>query len=441
MIERLTTQLVIVGAGPAGLAAANEASRHGLATLLVDDQPQPGGRLHKRRAGLTCAAGKSGAEIRSGISVFGISDRGSLLAEGPKGCPVLIESDITLLAPGAVERPFLIPGGTLKNVMSASIARRRGLIDALPEQGPVILAGHGPYLLATAARLAALGRPATAVLDTGRPLRFLGGRMLIGPHREKARRALYWMLTLHRHGTRYHHGCTNLHIEGRNGVAHRLQWVDAAGRPQDIAAAAVLLHDGLDPDITLPRAFEVPVHWNGQVFLPETDPNGGTPTDSLWLAGSVQGALGPDASIARGHLAALDICARSGRLSYDEAMNRADPWRRMLTREEDLGRRLASLAIHEQTIHKDVVVCPCQGVTAGMLHAAARKGSPGPNMAQAATGCATGACQGRRCASAMCRVLSAATHQDCEEIGLPRPRQPVRPVALGVLAAFGQTGS
>lgn len=441
MIERLDADLTIVGAGPAGLAAANEASRLGLNTLLIDDQPQPGGRLQTSHHTLAMAAARSGTILRSDVSVFGVSDRGALLAEGPDASAILIESPSLILATGAVERPLLIPGWTLKNVLSAGEARRRGLAEGLPASGPVVLAGHGAYLLSTAARLAAQGRPAVAVIDTGRSPLGLGGRMLFGPHKEKARRMLSWLISLRRHGTQVHTRCTDLRLDGENGTVRRLSWTDHDGRAQSIEAAVVLVHNGLDPDLTLPRALGVPVYWNGTAFLPETDRCGATPIDDVWLAGANQGAIGPEASIARGHLAAINVCAEQGLISADEANNRGDPWRAILDRETDLARKLASLSPPAAVLDDETVVCHCLGVTAGRLRGAVARGAPGPNMAQAVTGCSTGPCQGRFCAPSMTRVLAEATGQDCEEVGLPRPRQPIRPVHLGVLAAFSGCGS
>ena len=157
--------VLIVGAGPAGLAAAYRAAENGLRVVVVDDNPAAGGQIW--RGEQTKPASREAQawfeRIRSvdiqlinGARVFQQPQAGVLLAETPSGvCELRYEK--LILATGARERFLPFPGWTLPNVMGA------GGLQALVKTGlkiegkKVVVAGSGPLLLAVAAYLRSRG--------------------------------------------------------------------------------------------------------------------------------------------------------------------------------------------------------------------------------------------------------------------------------------------
>ena len=136
-----TYDLLIVGGGPAGLAAAAEAAAVGLGVGLVDERATFGGQIYKqfgigfevrdpralgrdylRGRGLIEAASASGARLLPSTSAVAI--RGAevvLVADGEHARTV--EAQKVLIAPGAHDRPVVFPGWTLPGVLTAGAAQ------------------------------------------------------------------------------------------------------------------------------------------------------------------------------------------------------------------------------------------------------------------------------------------------------------------------------
>ena len=184
MMER-QTDLVVVGAGPAGLAAACSASNCGLEVSLVDEQSSPGGQLFRniesplgqasldakeRAAGLALAKEfrESGVNYNPDTIVWGLEPR--RVSGTTHGQTKIFQTQSVIVAPGAMERPVPFPGWTLPGVMGAGgadiLLRAGGSLLKNPSE-PIVLAGNGPLLLLLACHLIDRGVNIAAWLDTG----------------------------------------------------------------------------------------------------------------------------------------------------------------------------------------------------------------------------------------------------------------------------------
>src|ERR1051326_420073 len=181
----MNIDLAIVGAGPAGLAAAALAGELGLETVLIDEQEGPGGQIYRaieraEAAGassfgadylagqpLVAAFRASGARYRPATTVWHIDPDGTL-SLASNGASDTIHARRILLATGAIERPVPIPGWTLPGVMTVGAAQILLKTAALVPEGPVVLAGQGPLLYLAAVQLARAGAPPAALLETTR---------------------------------------------------------------------------------------------------------------------------------------------------------------------------------------------------------------------------------------------------------------------------------
>ena len=182
--------VVIVGAGPAGLAAAATTAGAGLATLLLDENATPGGQIYraitttpveKRSilgkdywAGerLVAEARASGAEIVQGATVWSL-DGAREMGVSAGGASRLLQARRVILATGALERPFPIPGWTLPGVMTAGAVQTLLKASGLVPEGRLVLAGTGPLLWLLAAQLLRAGGRIAALLDTTPPRNYL----------------------------------------------------------------------------------------------------------------------------------------------------------------------------------------------------------------------------------------------------------------------------
>ena len=176
--------LVIVGAGPAGLAAAAEVGRQNGNVVVLDESPQPGGRLpsqiHRapRSAGhgngswsngaakaetLTSEAQNAGAGILCGVSAWGIFPDwyiGTAPTDSSRpmsDCPAGFEARAVLVAAGAGQNPLILAGWTLPGVITAGAAQTMVNVHRVLPGHKAVIIGIDPLCLAVAQLLGAVG--------------------------------------------------------------------------------------------------------------------------------------------------------------------------------------------------------------------------------------------------------------------------------------------
>ncbi len=184
-MRRLNVEVLVVGAGPAGLAAAAGAAGSGATIGLIDDNPNPGGQIWRggpRAKPINQAARRLRRIQRSNIHlltqtrVIAAPESGRLIAETATG-PLDLSYQRLIVASGARELFLPFPGWTLPGVLGA------GGLQALVKGGlpienkRVVVAGSGPLLLAVAAYLSGKGANIQAVIEQA-PWRKLTGRLL-----------------------------------------------------------------------------------------------------------------------------------------------------------------------------------------------------------------------------------------------------------------------
>ncbi len=174
--------LAVVGAGPAGLAAAAQAAELGLSVTLVDAFALPGGQYYKQTPPelgetiapdesarqLLAAADQEGVRLLAGTSVWGIfpEDGATMLClYGPPGTPRRLAAQTVILAPGAYDRPVPFPGWTLPGVMTAGAALAMVKHQHLLPGRRILLSGTGPLQLVLARHLIEAGAELAGVLD------------------------------------------------------------------------------------------------------------------------------------------------------------------------------------------------------------------------------------------------------------------------------------
>src|SRR3979490_2214113 len=178
-----TYDLVVVGRGPARLAAASVAARAGLSTVLFDENPGVGGQIYRAitstpvtdrtilgedywaGAGLAAEAKTSGASIVTGATVWSL-DPQRIVGFSIGGKARMIAGRRVIIATGSQERPFPIPGWTLPGVMTAGGAQTALKAQGLLPAGRTVIAGTGPLLWLLAAQILRAGGKIEAIVDT-----------------------------------------------------------------------------------------------------------------------------------------------------------------------------------------------------------------------------------------------------------------------------------
>ena len=470
-----TVGLAIIGAGPAGMAAAVAAREHGADVLVLDEQAAPGGQIYRnvetviaerpetaRVLGDDYAAGAAlvrafrgcGAEYSPRTSVWEVStvarreDARAPLEIGVlrDGGAEIVRAHCVIVASGAQERAVPVPGATLPGVMSAggaqSLLKSAGLVPDVP----VVIAGSGPLVYLVAWQLVRAGAPVRAVLLTmppgwmGRAAGTLPEALAMPGALQKG---IGWRGALATRGVKVMQAC-DLVIEGREQVESvRFQH---RGRAQPIRASLVLLHEGVIPNAHLTLAARLDHVWDAQqyAFRPAVDEWGRTSEPGVLVAGDSARILGAEAAVETGRIAALEAAYRLGRIHVHQRNALARPHRASLTRHRRFREFLDLTFEAGSTVRRPsdpaVTVCRCEEVTVAEIERVIAHGCPGPNQAKAFTRCGMGPCQGRMCASVVSEMFAERRHASVGATGHYRIRPPVKPVTVGELAGLEGTG-
>jgi len=452
-----TVDVVVIGAGAAGMSAAAELARLGLQVVLLDEQGSPGGQIYRgitlaplsRRDmlgpdyahgnQLAQALASSSVRYEKGAAVWQVTrdHQVSYLREGRLHT---LQAKAVLLATGAMERPFPISGWTLPGVMSAGAAQILLKSAGLAPNEPVVLAGCGPLLYLLGWQYLRAGVPIKALVDTTRPedywraRRHLFAALRAWPY---LRKGLELMRSLRSAGIAHYTGAEHLAVEG-DEAATALTFT-AAGKTQQVATRCVLLHQGVVPNIQFSQSLRARHEWDADqlCFSPVVDPWGELDVPGVYVAGDGAGIGGALAAAVQGQLAALGIASRLGSINTAQRDHQAEPLRAKL--ESNLRIRPFLDALYQPKEENripadDVMVCRCEEVTAGDLRGFVALGCAGPNQAKSFGRCGMGPCQGRLCGLTVTEVIAKARGVSASEVGYYRIRPPIKPITLGELA-------
>ncbi|MBI5719039.1 MAG: FAD-dependent oxidoreductase [Burkholderiales bacterium] len=458
----MTHDVIVIGAGPAGMAAAATAAGLGLRTVVLDEQPSAGGQIYRdvgrvvaeqprvaqllgadytHGVSLVQALERSTAERRLGTLVWDVA-RDLTVTVLQEGRAAQLHAPQLIAATGAMERASPIPGWTLPGVMNAGAAQIALKSAGAVPAGRIVLAGAGPLLLLVACQLLAAGAAPAAVVETApagnrlAALRHAGGALRAWSYLAKG---LKMMRRLRAARVPWFTRAENLRVTGTDRAAG-LAFV-AAGRAQELAADTVLLHHGVVPNTQLSRLLHVHHVWSDEQLAWQVvvDAHGQTSLPGLRVAGdgvSIAGALAAEAS---GTLAALGAAHALGRIDARELARRSAPFEQALKAEQQIRPFLDALYRPPRFIAEpadETLVCRCEEVTAGRVREMARLGCQGPNQTKFFSRCGMGPCQGRMCGTVVSQILAAEHGKGVAEVGAYRIRAPLKPVPLAALASL-----
>lgn len=445
-------QIIVIGAGPAGIAAARLLAEAGLQPMVLDKAPAPGGQGWREplagepsRQALgadPAAAARARAEFlelaRSGridwypsTTVVDLT-RERLWALGPSGEVDSARFDRLILCPGAIERILPLPGWTLPGVYTlggaqAALEAHRCLIGRR-----IAFLGTGPLLYLAAAQHVAAGASVVAVADTARLRDALAASSDLAADRSRLALGLRCLRTLRKAAVPVLRGVRSLAIEGGEQVeAVRIGTRRGLRR---FACDAVALGFGLVPQLQLLDLLDAPFRHDPEsgTWLAEVDPAGRTPVTGVYLAGDGGRIRGAEAAALAGERAALALLEDLDRPVDAARIARID---RELDRHGRFARAMARAfpfpSAIEEAIDDSTIVCRCEAVTAGALRVAARDlDADEVNRAKALTRCGMGRCQGRLCGPTAARLLARACGLDLAAVGRLRAQAPVEPLPV-----------
>ena len=454
----LAFDIVVIGAGPAGMAAASEAAHHGASVCVLDEQRQAGGQIYRNvenaepareailgkdyLAGRSLVAGlkQSGVDHRAGVVVWSVGPDGRVTYSKDNRARQ-VEGKHIVIATGALERPVPVPGWTLPGVITAGAVQIMMKSDGLVAQNAVLV-GSGPLLYLVATQLLAAGSPPKAMVETQsswnhiRALRHLPKALRDWKQLVKG---VGFLTTLKRAKVPRYTGATNIAIEGSVGaesVSFR-----ANGKSHRIKTNAVLLHQGVVPNTQISRALDLDHRYDTvqRCFHPVTDAFGQSSNPRFSIAGDGAGIGGAKVASLSGRIAALNAVfqiERIDRNTRDAAartlFERCRSERAIRPFLDILYSPPASLFTPDDT----TIICRCEEIKAGDIRRYASLGCATPNQVKIHGRCGMGPCQSRNCGLTVTELLASETQTTQDAVGAFRIRAPLKPIALPEMAAL-----
>ncbi|WP_198351203.1 FAD/NAD(P)-dependent oxidoreductase [Flavisphingomonas formosensis] len=451
--------LIVVGGGPAGMAAARRVREKGLSVAVIDEQQRPGGQILRQppavfrvagwlaersyrpvKAELAAFEATQGIAWLGGRSAIGAAREGDgfvVHAAGP-GDLLRVAGRRLLIAAGCYDLPVPLPGWTLPGVMSAGGVQAFLKSQQIVPGDRFVLAGTHPLMLIVAAQIIAAGGEVAVVAFDQPRSRFLP---II------ARR---WTSALRHVGT-FAAAAGALRLLRRRGVpvrfglplrsAHGVASVEEARFDgATVACDRIALCYGFVSQSDLPRMLGAGVAWAGPAGGWRTlhDDWMATDAEGLWIAGETSGVAGAAVALEEGRLAALGILRAAGRI--DDAEGAAAPIRRRLAGLRGFTELLAAVGDPTEALARpnppETIVCRCEDVTQGAI-AAALADQHAPNAIKLATRCGMGLCQGRSCEATLLRQIARASGEPEGARGGFTARFPIRPARIGDLIESG----
>ncbi|ANN69148.1 NAD(P)/FAD-dependent oxidoreductase [Bordetella bronchialis] len=453
-------QPIVVGAGPAGIRAAQALVRAGLRPVVLDEAQRAGGQIyrqpppgfqrggrdlygfeHRKAASLHQAmqALLPAIDYRPGALVWNCED--GVLDVLRDGRNETVAYSHLILATGATDRVLPFPGWTMPGVYTLG-----GAQVALKFQGcgigqRVAFMGTGPLLYLVAYQYAKAGAQVAAVLDTSTAADRLAAMPGLARAPGLAAKGLYTMGWLRWRGIPMYTGVRPDHVIGYervSGVVCRQGNGQDGGRTLRIACDAVAYGLGLRAETQLAAVAgcRFDYHERDRAWLPKRDAAGRTSVPGVYVAGDGAGIAGADAAELAGERAALALLQDLG-MPVDTA--RARTLGRKLARQDRLRDALERAfpfpAEWAASLDDDVVLCRCEEITVGALRASAQvDGARELNRGKALTRVGMGRCQGRMCGAAAAEVLARASGVPLPQVGWLRAQPPIKPIPIQLFA-------
>ena len=395
----------IVGAGPAGAAAARTLAAAGVAVEVYDEQARPGGNIHRRRLDSaaspleTLARVRPEVRLRLGYAVLGVSPDLSVETATPAG----IERRrfrAVFLCTGAYDTYEPLPGTPAPRVSTAGALQALLKGQGVVPRGRVVIAGTGPFLHVVASGLIEAGATVAALVDRIPRRRYLSLAALGLAVPANAIEFARAFVALRRHGTQLIHG------RAPRAVADGALVLDGGGAlPFDHLG----LTDHFVPQSQLARSAGCAQRFSaqGRAFATVADDRGRTSVPGIYVCGEGQGIRGWRHADLSGRIAALAYLRERG---FARGPAIAESLSRLrAARERRFAARLQAEMARAAPRQRDpaALVCACEGVAVAALEAAVDFGLRDLSSIKSVTRCGMGPCQGRYCEATIAHMLAS----------------------------------
>ena len=447
-------RVIIIGAGPAGVRAAETLVEAGVRPIVVDEGARDGGQIYRRQPeGFTRPqSALYGSETARAQALHATFDRlkGQIdyrprhlawnIANGhvhlvSDGVASAMPFDALIIAAGATDRLMPVKGWDYAGTYSLGAAQIALKSQAASIGRRVVFMGTGPLLQLVASQYVKAGAEVVALLDTTPFLTQIKALPRLIARADVLLKGIKLVAGLKRSGIAIHRGVTPVEIHGDaetgvSGVSVRL----ASGEIRRFDCDAVGLGYHLRPETQLADLARCDFEYDAKTrqFWPTIDIDGRSTVKGVYLAGDGVRTQGADGAEISGRLAAYAALADLGRSVPEPRVGALRTARKRMERfREAIAEAFPWPSFLAKTIPDETIVCRCEGITARELRdVALEKGAHELNRAKAFSRVGMGRCQGRYCGHAAAEIVSAAIGAPLETIGRLRGQAPVKPLTI-----------
>ena len=457
--------VVIVGGGPAGTAAAIALAEAGVPSTLIDENADIGGQIYreppktlradvapsaslydKRRADLRSrfAAAGDKIELLNRATVWGIFPPRKVALSRDDGWEMIDPANL-VLAPGTYEYLPPFPGWTLSGVMTPGAAQSMVKTMGVMPGRRVLLAGSGPFLLVVARQLLAAGVELVGLIEAAPRRRLLRNAAGLLACPQLVRDGICHMRAVRRAKVPIFFG--HLVVEARGaeavcqvGVAPCADGKPRKGKIETLEVDTLCIGYGFVPRTDLAQLAGCRMQYDEQQggWTAEVNGDRETSVENVWVAGDAGGVAGALAAETEGTLVGLAVARRVGALAAEDFAARSRP---LIHRLDKLGRFAAALdRIYRppaelcELPNDDTILCRCEEVSREEVEKGIRYGGSDLRTLKVMTRLGMGPCQGRMCWPAVARLVARRTGLEVAAVGPRNVRPPIVPVNLDELS-------
>ena len=439
--------IAVIGAGPAGLAAAMTVARNNEQVVIIDSAPRPGGQYWRhleKVEGYKSSRSKkyfraleenkqiiyiSGAQIWSAVH----TENGITLNYLAAGIESSITVEKVILATGAHDRAIPFSGWERPGVMTPGAAQALLKGHNVIAGQRILITGTGPFLLPVAVGLAAAGADVAGIIEAHSPLRWLKSPLAVLLNPQKLIELIYYIRKIYKYKLKVSFGRAVVAFDGKSATIAKIDSeLRIKQKELDIECDVIAAGWGFSPDVTLGGILgcKQVVDRDGAVIF-VVDGEQRSSAKNIWIAGEATGIGGADLALIEGHIAALSALSLSIPLHLRFARYRSQKFAAALQVSYPVGNGWQGWVAPESSI------CRCEEVSLGEICASVTELSANDaRTSKLFTRAGMGMCQGRICSRNVSEIIASQTQcevTDHERIGYSN-RPIATPISLGALA-------
>ncbi|MDP7652233.1 MAG: FAD-dependent oxidoreductase [Rhodospirillales bacterium] len=460
-------EVLVVGAGPAGLQAARAAASAGAQVVIVDERPAPGGQYYKqlskthafRDEAAMDTQFRAGRDLITEVENLGVRIERQALVWGAFAADeigvvtddkaMVFRPQQLIVATGAYEKGVPLPGWTLPGYMTTGAVQTLVRAYRVAPGQRVLVAGNGPLNFQVASELVDAGVEVVALVEAAPrpgPAQVPAVLAALCHSPDLMRDGLKYLGRLRRAGVPILYGHAIVEARGSDAVESVVVApigptgeAGTEGR-REFAVDAVSVGYGFMPSNDISRPLGCRHHYDADrdSLVVELNADCQTSIAGVFVAGDCGGMGGSRVAMEQGFIAGCKAAENLGMALPHHAIAERDSRRRRLASHERFQKAIWTVfqapTLTDQLTRDDTLVCRCEEVTRSTLHETVDGDSVSVGNLKHQTRAGMGPCQGRYCGALMARMVDRRVSLATGEFSFFAPRPPIKPVPIGVIA-------